>query len=214
MPVSILPNARAKVGVDRLLWNTRRMKRIEFLLAAIVAATLVGCAAKPQLLPRPGGNPAGVDLSGNWELRGGAEIPLVEEQTIVIPKRSSPRPEEQRPTRRDRRVKGTSAHVFLESGKSLKITQTAYGVFISYDRAVVEEYNFGENRKVEVGPIEAQRVTGWEGPALVIETMDDDGNVLTERWRLDEGGSVLGRDIRIARGDDVKLSLEQVFDRR
>ncbi len=191
------------------------MKRLRILLAAaLFAAALVACAAKPVLLPRPGGNPGGIDLSGNWELRGGADVPLVEEQTIVIPKRSSSRPEDQRVTRRDNRVKGASAHVFLESGKTLKITQTAYGVFMSYDRAVVEEYNFGENRTVEVGPIEAQRVTGWEGPVLVIETLDDQGNVLTERWRLDNAGAVLVRDIRIARGDNVKLALQQLFDRR
>ncbi len=192
------------------------MERFRLVLAAMIAAAAVAaCAAKPQLLPRPGGNPAGIDLSGDWELRGAAELPLVQEQTIVIPKRSSyPRGETQRPGRQDRRLKGASAHVFLESGKALKITQTAYGVFISYDRAVVEEYNFGENRTVSVGPIEAQRVTGWDGPVLVIETMDNEGNVLTERWRLDEGGAVLARDVRIARGDDVKLELGQAFDRR
>jgi len=192
------------------------MERFRIFMAAMVAAVLVvACAAKPQLLPRPGGNPAGIDLSGDWELRGAVDMPLVQEQTIVIPKRSSyPRGETQLPGRRNQRTKGTSAHVFLESGKSLKITQTAYGVFISYDRAVVEEYNFGENRTVSVGPIEAQRVTGWDGPALVVETMDEQGNVLTESWRIDNAGAVLFRDIRIARGDDVKLELEQVFDRR
>ena len=115
--------------------------------------------------------------------------------------------------RRDKRSKGRAVHVFMESGKSLKISQTAYGVFISYDRAVVEEYNFGENRRVSVGPIEAQRVSGWVGREFIVETMDDEGNVLKETWRLEEGGSVLVRNMSITKREEEKLALRQVFDR-
>ena len=63
-----------------------------------------------------------------------------------------------------------------------------------------------------VGPIEAQRVSGWEGPTLVVETMDDGGNVLRESWSLD-GGDVLVRDVVIVSGDEETLSVRQVFDR-
>ena len=101
-------------------------------------------------------------------------------------------------------------HLFLESGKALKVSQTDYGLFFSFDRAVVEEYNFGENRVVSIGPIQAQRVSGWVGPAFVVETMDEDGHVLTERWQLEEG--TLTREISIARGEDLSFSKRQVFD--
>lgn len=188
------------------------MKKITtVLLVALIAA----CAAKPVLTPRSGGNPEGVDLSGQWALRGGPEIPTLVEQTIVIPRQATARDAQLREQRmrRDKRSKGRAVHVFMESGKSLKISQTAYGVFISYDRAVVEEYNFGENRRVSVGPIEAQRVSGWVGREFIVETMDDEGNVLKETWRLEEGGSVLVRNMSITKREEEKLALRQVFDR-
>lgn len=191
------------------------MRTVIVIPGVLVAALfLSACAARPALEARPGGNPAGVDLSGNWVLRGAADFPASREQTIVLPRggmRSS-QSSMQRGARPER-SKGSSAHVFIESGKSLKITQTDYGLFISFDRAVVEEYNFGENSEVSVGPIEAQRVSGWEGDVLVVETMDEDGYVLTESWRLESSGDVLVRDIRIARDDDEKFSTRQVFDR-
>lgn len=189
------------------------MRTLTFL--ALVALLASACAARPSLDPRPGGNPAGVDLSGLWVLRGPVRGAEPDEQTIVMP-RSRPRGSDsgdRRPTGRATQKKGSSAHVFLESGKSLKITQTDYGLFASFDRAVVEEVRFGENRTVAVGPIEAQRVSGWEGPTLVVETMDDGGNVLRESWSLDEGGDVLLRDVVIVRGDEEKMSIRQVFDR-
>ena len=103
--------------------------------------------------------------------------------------------------------------IFLETGKVLKVTQTRDGLFVSLDRSVVEEVVFGENRVVSVGPIEAQRVTGWVGPQLVVETMDDDGVKLTETWTLEEDGLVLVRDILIADGNQVLFSARQFLDK-
>ena len=60
-----------------------------------------------------------------------------------------------------------------ETGKSLKVTQTEHGFFVSLDRSVVEEFGFGENRIVTLGPIEAQRVSGWEGATYIVETLDE-----------------------------------------
>jgi hypothetical protein len=136
------------------------------------------------------------------------------EQTVIIPRnvaRDAQLREQQE--RRNRRSRGDAVHVFVESGKALKISQTAYGVFISYDRAVVEEYTFGENRQVSVGPIEAQRVSGWVGGHFIVETMDEEGNVLKETWRLDEGGAVLLRHLSITKREEEKMALRQVFDR-
>ena len=180
----------------------------------IVILSMAGCAAAPQLEPRPGGNPMQVDLSGQWALRG-AEGPAVKtEQTLRIPPAARSKTQSSmRPDRKKTRSRDSSVHVFLESGSSLKVTQTDYGLFFSFDRAVVEEYNFGENRLVNVGPIEAQRVSGWEGRSFVIETMDAEGNVLTESWSLDEDGQVLVRDLAITEDDQPGWWSRKVFDR-
>jgi hypothetical protein len=181
-----------------------------FLLGLLLAA----CAAPPQLDPRPGGNPLRVDLSGQWMLRGAVARPAETEQTIRIPSAVNRSPQYSiRPERERSRRKGASVHIFLESGAGLKITQTDYGLFFSFDRAIVEEYAFGENRIVNIGPIEAQRVAGWEGRAFVIETMDEKGNVLFESWSLEDDGSVLVRELRIIEGDELAWSSRQVFDR-
>ena len=104
-------------------------------------------------------------------------------------------------------------HVFLETGKAVKITQTDFGLFISFDRAVVEEYRFGENREVSVGPISADRVSGWEGSSYVIETLDDNGAKLIEVYQLRDGGRSLQRKITIIDKKVTQLAIKQVFDR-
>jgi hypothetical protein len=162
----------------------------------LVLLTIIGgCASKPTLEPRSGGNPAGVNLSGSWELRRESGTPLGDvgsrEQSIIIPSTNA---------RRQQQL--------------LKITQTVYGLFVSFDRAVVEEFNFGENRTVSVGPIEAQRVSGWSGPVLIVETLDENGTQLTESWSLDKAGAVLIRDISVTEDEETQFSTRQVFDRR
>ena len=155
-----------------------------------------------------------VDLSGQWVLRGGEVPPVETQQTIRIPPtvnrtmQSGTRSAGGRSRSRD-----SAVHVFLESGANLKVTQTDYGLFFSFDRAIVEEYNFGENRLVSVGPITAQRVAGWDGPTFVIETMDSRGNILTESWSLEGSGQVLVRKLRISEGAETGWSSRQVFDR-
>ena len=183
----------------------KRVITVMFLVLAIAA-----CGSRPTLEPRPGGNPQQVDLSGRWILRSGDELPVSHEQKIRMPKSSARRQVSTGQDRRERRARGVSVHLFLESGTVLKVSQTDYGLFFSFDRAVVEEYNFGENREVSIGPIRAQRVSGWEGLAFVVQTMDEEGHVLTESWQLDDG--TLTRAISIAKGEDVSFSTRQVFD--
>jgi hypothetical protein len=103
--------------------------------------------------------------------------------------------------------------VFLETGQSLKITQTEHGLFISFDRAIVEEYLFGEHRVANVGPIMAERVSGWENRDFVIETLDDEGGRLLETYSLAENNTVLIRDITVLHNQKQKLAIQQVFDR-
>ena len=183
--------------------------------AFLLGLLLAGCAAPPQLEPRPGGNPLRVDLSGQWALRGDFVRPLETEQTIRIPlPANSPVQSVRRSSSKRPRSKGSSVYLFLESGRDLKVSQTDYGLFFSFDRAIVEEYGFGENRLVNVGPIEAQRVAGWEGRSFVVETMDEKGNVLFESWALEEDENVLVRELRIIERDgEPAWSSRQVFDR-
>ena len=179
----------------------------------IVCLTIAGCAAAPELLPKSAVVPEGVDFSGKWQLREapGSKRPQAgdTEPGIRIPPANARRLATQRPTRGRLR---TAVSVFVENGTLLNISQTAAGLFISFDRSVVEEYTFGENRIVSVGPIEAKRISGWENGKFVIQTLDDDGSILTESWQLSENQKVLLRQISIAKGDKEQYSAVQQFD--
>lgn len=183
-------------------------------MRCVIAVSLllfVGCASKPVLISKSAATPTGIDFSGNWKIRdnqNAMRLPgsRVGSESII---RSSRR--ERRESQR--KTPGMSAQVFLEVGENLRISQTDFGLFISYDRSVVEEYRFGENRLVSIGPIQAQRVSGWDGDVFVVETLDSDGAILFESWRLDADSSVLARDIRIAKGDQELFAARQMFDR-
>ena len=110
-------------------------------------------------------------------------------------------------------MKGGLVYVFLETGTALKVTQTAHALFISFDRSVVEEFRFGESRLVSVGEVEAQRVTGWEGTQLVVETLDKNGMKLTERFHLTNGGATLQRQITFRSKKLEEETIVQEFDR-
>ena len=182
---------------------------------AVVALVVSSCAGRDPLPAKSGTVPAGVDLSGRWQLRDGGQetsraISDIEREASgadedLIPKSS-------RKTSSRRKSDDTQVHVFLETGEVLKITQVERGLFVSFDRAIVEEYRFGEQRMVNVGPVVADRVSGWENGAYVIETRDKEGAMLIETYRLD-GKDVMIRTIRIVHKDKSKLDVQQVFDR-
>ena len=102
--------------------------------------------------------------------------------------------------------------MFLKNGNTLKITQTAGGMFLSFDRSVVVEYRFGENREVRVGPVVADRVSGWTGREYVAETLDEDRMKLTERFAL-VNNHTLQRTIVFRGKNDEEETLVQTFDR-
>jgi hypothetical protein len=171
--------------------RTRRDKKMRYRLnPAILAALLLlgACSGGEVLISKPAAVPVGLDLSGNWVVSGnvGSSQPAARELSV---------------------------HVFLEMGDALKVTQTDTGLFFSFDRSVVEEYRFGENRQVSIGEISAARVSGWEGGAYVIETLDDNGAKLIDTWRLQSDGSELKRTIVIWHKNRKPLSLEQLFQR-
>jgi hypothetical protein len=159
--------------------------RIPALLSLLA---LAACGAQERLIAKPARVPPGTDMSGQWLLRAteGTSLPAARE---------------------------TLVYVFLETGRSVKITQTASGLFVSFDRSVVEEYRFGEHREISVGEVSAERVSGWEGRSYVIETLDRNGTRLIDSYALDDDRSVLRRHIVIQAGDRVQLDLAQVFDR-
>ena len=187
---------------------------IRFFQGLVVLALLLlaACSSPPVLISKSAAVPVGVDLSGFWHLREGGPSRRMENadgiREELIDLKSTQR------SRRKRSSGGASAHVFLQYGTNLKISQTAFGIFISYDRSVVEEFTFGENRMVEIGPIEALRVSGWEGDSFVVQTLDDSGTTLSETWSLQQSGSELVRDIRISKGERENFVEQQRFDRQ
>lgn len=188
------------------------LPRLIALLA--VALVLSSCAGREPLPAKSGAVPAGVDLSGRWQLRDEGQqankaISDLEREAAGADEGLIPK---SRKSKSSRKKDDTQVHVFLETGESIKITQVERGLFVSFDRAVVEEYRFGEQRMANVGPVVADRVSGWEDGGYVIETRGKEGAMLIETYRLD-GKDVLIRTIRIIHDDTFKLDVRQVFDR-
>lgn len=184
------------------------------LTTLVICLMLSACGSKPVLLPKSAAVPAGVNFSGRWQLRTDeGSKPLsagAGEEHDRRPSKKSSRNTARRPSKRS---SGSAVHLFIETGTNLKISQTGDGLFISFDRSIVEEYAFGENRMVSIGPIEAQRVSGWQQSVFVVETLDDQGVLLSESWHLDNGGDLLVRDISVVRGSDEQFSSRQYFER-
>jgi hypothetical protein len=189
-------------------------------LPAILAVGLLlaGCAGKPVPTLSPVGHviPAGISFEGRWRLSEVGEPAAAQTQRtmsgalsgIDVPEQTSRRKKSSR-----RGKEEASVHVFLETGHDLRITQTTDGLFISFDRSVVEEYRFREHRQINVGPIEADRASGWEGGRYVINTLDRQGALLTETWALTDGDQQLVRTVAIVYRDKETLNLRQLFDR-
>jgi len=180
----------------------------------VAVVLLAGCGSAPPLPAKSAEVPAGIDLSGQWILSednrdtrraiADAERKAAGAEEELIPKSTG--------TSKSRRSSDVQVYVFLETGDSLRISQTDHGLFISFDRSVVEEYRFGEQRIVSVGPVEAERVSGWENGAYVIETRGKEGAMLIESYRLDDNDRMI-RSIRIVHRERDELNVSQVFER-
>jgi len=195
-------------------------KRAYLLVILAVSQFLAGCAGtpEPRLMPIGEAIPAGVGLAGRWQLQGtgdkaARQIRNAEHgaagglDDVIAPARR------ERGGNPGRGKKGTSVHVFLETGSRLKITQNDYALFISFDRSVVEEYGFREHRMISVGPIEAERISGWRDGHYEIQTLGEEGALLTESYALEQDGQVLVRAITIEYKEEQTLSVRQSFDR-
>jgi hypothetical protein len=161
-----------------------------FSIVTLFGALLLlgGCGVDPALITRADPVPAGLDLSGNW----------VQTMSSGV----------SQPEARD-----TAVNVFVKTGKVLKISQTDTGLFVSFDRSVVEEYRFGENRMISIGEIEAERASGWAENGYVIETLDDDNALLTDTYRLRNEGESLRRTILLQFRGRVLLDLQFEYER-
>jgi hypothetical protein len=187
----------------------------------LLATLLAACAAREVLIPRSAEVPPGIDFSGLWQLRADAALERrrlndAVRRTDGVQGGPILRPADARrdgPLTERRRDRGGLVHVFLEHGRRLKITQTDLAIFISFDRAVVEEFRFGENREVAVGPVVADRVSGWEGDEYVVETLDMNGMKLTERFEFGENRDTLRRTIVLRGKNQESVTLVQEFDR-
>jgi len=185
---------------------------------------LLACVTPEVLDPRDGTVPAGVDLSGNWRIQSNQRADQARLRDAI--RRTDgvkdddifKAPERQSTTQNRRgsqgRVRGGLVYVFLETGSALKITQTPDGLFISFDRSVVEEFRFGENRIINVGEVEAQRVTGWVGDQLVVDTLDRNSMKLTDSYQVIGNSRVLERIITLRSKAGDTETIVQLFDRQ
>lgn len=190
----------------------------------VVAALCLGACTAPEVLtPRDGTVPFGVNLSGNWQIQADSARDQRRIREAIrktdgvaddarLGRNNSPSSQSGRSSRSGL-VSGGLVYVFLALGEALKITQTAHGLFISFDRSVVEEYRFGGSQVVSVGQVEAQRVVGWRGETLIVETLDRNRMKLTERFRLIENDQVLERTIVLRSREQDEESVVQLFDR-
>ena len=186
------------------------MSRLNLFALIIVLAT-TGCAQREVMSPMLDGAvaPAGVNFSGTWLLRsdesdGQRSINRAVSQAGGKNGSSS-----------SKRKSGTGrVQVFLETGSLLKITQTIDGFFVSVDRSVVEEFRFGENRMINIGDIEAQRVSGWDGAVYMVQTLDEGGMKMIDRFWLSDDEDVLLREITFRGRNEKTATVTQFFDRK
>jgi len=182
------------------------------LIFAVAILSLAGCGNREILEPRGSRAPPGVDFSGTWVI---SEKDSDTQSSIrrAIYQTDGGKVRESRPRPAHRRGKHSGlVDVFLETGRMLKITQTPYGFFISVDRSVVEEFSFGEQRTVSVGKIVAQRVSGWDGNVYVVETLDENGMKLTERFSVEKETAMLRREITFRSRKDKSVTVIQRFN--
>ena len=195
--------------------------RTSLILLAIVSLALAGCAAPEQLVRKSGVAPEVIEIAGQWTmLENMDEAKRQLNRAIGTTNGVDDSRELRRLTRARTHGKQTPApkvgglvHVFLKNAKRLKITQAENGLFINFDRSIVEEYTFGEARMVTVGEVIAQRVSGWEGEQYVVETLVKSGMKLTERYHVMENGTRLRRQIVFRGKNGEEVINFQTFER-
>lgn len=190
----------------------------------LVPFLLCACGTPEVLLPKSAAVPANVDLSGQWKMRpesrqGQPRINEAIDRTDGVDNKTIMRDMVNRQRRSGMRPgsgesKGGLVGLFLKTGDALKIEQTPYALFISFDRAITREYRFGENRPINIGQADAFRVSGWEGDTYVIETLGEKGMKLTDRYRHSADRKILTRRITLRSKELEEVTIVQEFDRQ
>ena len=67
---------------------------------------------------------------------------------------------------------------------------------------------------INVGDIEAQRVSGWDGPVYMVQTMDKGGMKMIDRFWLSDDEDVLLREITFHGRNAQTATVTQFFDRK
>lgn len=205
--------------------NRSYMSQTIRLCLLLLSVGIVACTTMETLEPKSTLTPAGVDLSGQWQLNpqlGDGQRAVFQAIKEGSTDRSVARVSRTRPgasSRNDSELiifgprTGAIVHAFLQTADRLKITQTPHSLFVSFSGSIVEEYTFGESREITLGAVTAARASGWEARGYIIETLDKDGRKLTERYWLSDDGARLNRKIVLREKNDRETSVTQVFDR-
>jgi hypothetical protein len=190
-------------------------------LMVFFSLALSACGTRESLARKSGTAPSASELTGRWTLVESFEATQRELDRAIGATNGVDEARElrrlssaQSKGKRTPKPKvGGLIHVFLENGKTLKISQSETDLYISFNRSVVEEYHFGEARMIRVGEASAQRVSGWEDRQFVVETLGKKGMKLTERYYLIDDGTHLRRQIVLRSKEGEEFSIVQNFSR-
>lgn len=105
------------------------------------------------------------------------------------------------------------AHLFFENTNKIKITQTKYSLFINFNRSIVEEYSFGEVKKITIGNVIARRSSGWINNIYRIDTLDNYGMKITEEYKLIKSSNMLERLLIFRDRDLNEISVLQTYQK-
>lgn len=195
--------------------------RIEFsFLFLFFIFLLSSCASIEELDKYSNKNTSKTDLNGSWEFIGNFEdnkksiASAVKKTSDVIYQSIKTTGVFDRNNLS--KVKPNSrgvAHLFFENSKKIKITQTNYSLFINFNRSVVEEYSFGEVKKITLGNVIARRSSGWVNNSYRIETLDDYGMKITEEYKLTGSSNNLERMLIFRDRDLNEIRILQIYQK-
>ncbi len=180
------------------------------LLTIVCLTLLAGCASSLKLPSPSGAFPSEIEFEGDWRRVESREEDQMEPDRLNLP---TSREATSRRTSGPRAKPGRKVRAFLEYGRQLRVTQLDTAVLISFDRSIVREYRYGEHRMTNVGPIVAERTTGFNGDVLEITTLDDAGGLMKESWRVRRNGRQLERRVTIVKGKRDLYSLRETYVR-
>ena len=182
--------------------------------------SLNGCASIEELDKYSNNSLNEIDLNGSWVFSGKFEdnkqsIESAIKQTNNVNYRGIKTTGvfDGRNTSKVKRNSRGVAHLFFENTNKIKITQTKYSLFINFNRSIVEEYSFGEVKKITIGNVIARRSSGWFNNVYRIDTLDDYGMKITEEYNLVNSSNILERLLIFRDRDLNEISVLQTYQK-